>query len=882
MARIPTATYRLQLHAKFGFNAASQIADYLHQLGVSHVYCSPYLQAAPSSNHGYDVVDHHKVNEELGGSEAHDKFCKRLGECKLGQVLDIVPNHMAISGRRNRLWWDVLENGPSSRYASYFDIDWNVPDETIRNKTLVPILGDHYGRVLSRHEIKVERNGAEFVIKYFENELPAAPKSLPFILSEAAVKSGSDYLAFLSHSLDLLPRPTATDQVSLTQRHRDKELIRVLLARLFQEVPFIAEAVDAGLRELNGNVDRLDQFLERQNFRLAFWRAAEQDLAYRRFFDVNTLVGLHMESPHVFSDTHAVILNWLREGVLDGIRVDHPDGLRDPREYFERLRKEAPDVWILGEKILEPGEKLRRDWPINGTTGYDYLNEVSGLFVDRTKETELNRIYEQFTGASTDYAAVCRDKKHRVLRDLLGSDVNRLTTLLFDICKMHRNQRDYTRHDVIRALREVVSCFPVYRTYVVPERNEITADDERYINEAIETAKQNRPEIEADLFNFMRDILLLRVRGTSEAEFVMRFQQFTGPAMAKGVEDTVFYNYNRLVSLNEVGGDPGRFGITPEEFHEYGAETQDSFPTTMLASSTHDTKRSEDVRARINLLSEMPEQWEAALKRWSEINSSLKTDGAPDPNTEYFLYQTLVGAWPIDTERLLPYVEKATREAKSQTNWLSPNKAFEEGTKQFIEGLYQNDAFQEDLQNFVQVLIEPGRINSLSQLLLKLTSPGIPDTYQGCELWDLSLVDPDNRRPVDYEKRRQLLRELPKLNAQQVWDRCDEGLPKLWATYHALHLRREHPDYFGPEANYTPIFAEGSKAEHLIGYGRGEKVIALTPRLVMKLADNWEDTTVIIPVGHWRNCLTDSVVNSGKQRLTEVFGDFPVALLVRE
>ena len=882
MARIPTATYRLQLHANFGFDAASQIADYLHQLGISHVYCSPYLQAAPGSKHGYDVVDHHKVNEELGGSEAHDKFCKHLGECDLGQVLDIVPNHMATSGRRNRLWWDVLENGPSSRYAPYFDIDWNVPDEMIRNKTLIPILGDHYGRVLSRHEIKVERKGGEFVVKYFENEFPAAPKSLPLILADAAVKSGSDYLAFLSHSLDLLPRPTATDQVSLTQRHRDKELIRVLLGRLFNEVPFIAEATDSVLKELNGNADKLDHFLERQNFRLAFWRAAEQDLVYRRFFDVNTLVGLRMESPQVFADTHAVILNWLREGVLDGIRVDHPDGLRDPRQYFERLRKESPDVWILGEKILEPGEKLRREWPINGTTGYDYLNEVSGLFVDSEKEAELNRIYEQFTGAPTNYPAVCRDKKHRVLRDLLGSDVNRLTTLLLDICRTHRNQRDFTRHDVIRAIREVVACFPVYRTYVVPERNEITADDEHYVNEAIEAAKGHRPEIDADLFDFMRDILLLRIHGTLETEFVMRFQQFTGPAMAKGVEDTVFYNYNRLVSLNEVGGNPGRFGIAPGEFHRYCAETQSSFPTTMLGLSTHDTKRSEDVRARINLLSEIPDQWEGALRKWSEMNSSLKANGAPDPNTEYFLYQTLIGAWPISVERLLPYMEKATREAKAQTNWLSPHKAFEEGTKQFIENLYKSECFQKELEGFVQPLIEPGRINSLSQLLLKLTSPGIPDTYQGCELWDLSLVDPDNRRSVDYEKRRQLLRELPSLNVQQVWDRCDEGLPKLWTTYHALQLRRKYPEYFGPEADYAPIFAEGSKAEHLVGYRRGENVLVLVPRLVMKLGGSWDDTTVMVPVGTWRNHLTNLVVNSGKQRLGGIFSNFPVALLARE
>ena len=433
MARIPTATYRLQLHANFGFDQASEIADYLYELGVSHVYSSPYLQAAPGSQHGYDVVDHHKVNEELGGADAHNRFCEHLGKVGLGQVLDIVPNHMAISGRRNRLWWDVLENGPSSRYSPYFDINWNSPDETVKNKILVPILGDHYGRALSRHEIKVERRGADFVILYFDNELPVAPKSLPTLLAPAAAETGSDYLAFIADSYTLLPRPTATDFASLAQRHRDKEVIRGMLERLFHDVPFIAEAVDTVIGELNRDVDKLDSFLERQNHRLAFWRAAEQDLVYRRFFDVNTLVGLRMEDRHVFSDTHALILRWLREGVLDGIRIDHPDGLLDPKQYFERLREEASDVWILGEKILEPGEKLRPDWPIDGTTGYDFLNEVGGLLVQQSNEEEFNRLYTAFTGQATDYPEACRDKKHRVLRDLLGSDVNRMTELLVDI-----------------------------------------------------------------------------------------------------------------------------------------------------------------------------------------------------------------------------------------------------------------------------------------------------------------------------------------------------------------------------------------------------------------------------------------------------------------
>lgn len=880
MPRIPTATYRLQLHAEFGFDAASEIADYLGALGISHVYCSPYLQAAPGSKHGYDVVDHHKVNEELGGPEAHDRFCKKLGACRLGQVLDIVPNHMAISGRRNHLWWDVLENGPSSRYAPYFDIDWNTSEASLQNKMLVPILGDHYGRVLARGEITIGRNRTEFVVRYFDNELPVAPKSLPTILAPAAARSGSDYLAFLSDSLDLLPAPSLTDSVSLTKRHRDKAIIQGLLDHRLNEVPHIADAVDDELKEINRNPDRLHDFLERQNFRLAYWRTAEQDLIYRRFFDVNTLVGLRMERYQVFADTHAVLLRWLREGVLDGIRVDHPDGLQDPRGYFEHLRKEATDVWILGEKILEPGEKLRPEWPIDGTTGYDYLNQAGGLLVNPGNEEEFNRIYTEFTGESTDYIAVCRDKKHRVLRDLLGSDVNRLTTLLVEICKSHRDRRDYTRHDVIRAIREVVACFPVYRTYVVPERQEITADDEHYVHQAIKTAKSFRPELEGDLFDFIGEVLLLKVRGVKEAEFVQRFQQFTGPAMAKGVEDTVFYNYNRLISLNEVGGDPGVFGVDPRDYHSWCTETQRSHPHTMLGSSTHDTKRSEDVRARISLLSEIPLEWESALQRWREMNSGLKGHAGPDANTEYFLYQTLIGTWPIEQDRLTAYMEKACREAKVQTSWLLPNKAFEEATKNFIEGLYRSEKFQADFEAFVKPLVKLGRVNSLSLLLLKLTSPGIPDMYQGTELWDLSLVDPDNRRPVDYGIRRQLLAELSNLSAAEAWERQEEGLPKLLLLTKIIRLRQQRPTDFGPEAFYTPLKARGGKEEHLIAYQRGENIIAMAPRLVMALGDSWGDTSLRLPEGEWRSALTESNFE-GRLRVGDVLGPFPVELLVR-
>ncbi len=904
MPRVPTSTYRVQLHAEFGFDDAAAIADYLRQLGISHIYCSPYLQAAPGSKHGYDIVDHHSVNEELGGSKAHERFSERLGDFHLGQVLDIVPNHMAVSGRRNRYWWDVLENGPSSPYATYFDIDWDSPDPRLRDRLLVPILGDHYGRVLSRKEIQVKRHEGEFYLEYFDHQLPVSPRSSPIILSPAAQACGSDYLAFLSDSFARLPAFTQTDRSSVVERHRDKAVIRNLLDRLLLEVPFIADAVDRMLDRLNNDDDALDNFVEHQNYRLAFWRTAEQDLGYRRFFDINTLVGLRVEDPQVFFDSHALILTWLRNGVLDGVRIDHPDGLRDPRGYFEHLRKEAGDVWIVAEKILEPGEPFRTEWPIDGSTGYEFLNESMGLFVDSENEREFTSFYERFTGESSDYRVVCRDNKHRVLRDLLGSDINRLTMLFFDICELHRKHRDYTREDLIRALRETVACFPVYRTYVVPERDEISEDDIRYIGEAIDLAKANRPELDPELLDFLSDILLLRVHGTLETEFVMRFQQFTGPAMAKGVEDTVFYSYSRLISLNEVGGDPGRFGVSPQEFHAFCEQIQKTRPQTMLASSTHDTKRSEDVRARINLLSEIPVAWADAVERWSAMNEKYKTDGMPDRNTEYFLYQTLLGAWPIGTCRLLPYMKKACREAKTQTSWHAPNEQFEAATRAFIEAIYKDVQFLGDFKNFLEPLIEPGRINSLAQVLLKLTAPGIPDIYQGAELWDLSLVDPDNRRPVDYNFRRRLIAEIPRLDAEQVWSRIDEGLPKLWTIHHALRVRHEYPEAF--QGAYTPLLASGSKSCRIVSYSRGADVVVVVPRLLLKLdrlvrrlrdrqrshivgprlllkLDRlWGDTALDLPPGRWRNRLTGDQVPGGPVQVGEILRRFPVALLVRE
>ncbi|MHC5537276.1 malto-oligosyltrehalose synthase, partial [Singulisphaera rosea] len=778
--QVPLATYRVQMHAGFGFDAAAAVADYLHELGISHLYASPYLQAGKGSTHGYDVLNHRKVSDELGGEEAHDRLCRTLGDNDLGQILDIVPNHMSIASRDNVWWWDVLENGPSSRYAGYFDVDWDSPEAKLHNMVLLPVLGDHYGRVVEAGEIQIQRVGGSFTFHYFDNVMPIAPRSLNDLLQRAARRCDSPDLAFAADAFGNLPISTAIDWASVTRRHRDKEVLRKQLERLCAEEPRVAAAIDQVVEEINASSTEIDLLLDRQNYRLAYWRTAGQELDYRRFFDINTLVSIRMEDERVFNDTHVMVLKWVREGVLDGLRVDHPDGLRDPVQYFQRLRQAAPEGWIVVEKILEPGESLPEDWPVDGTTGYDFLNRLGGLWIDGTNEASINDIYTRFTGMSTDYLAMVHDKKYLVLKQLFASDVSRLTSLLIQICERQKRYRDYTRRELNALLREVIACFPVYRTYVCEETGQVTARDTRYVFEAIEAVKERRADIDVDLLDFLRDLLLLRVRGPLESELVMRFQQNTGPVMAKGVEDTVFYNYNRMTALNEVGGDPGRYGLSVEAFHSECTETQRLWPRSMLATTTHDTKRSEDVRARIALLSEIPEAWAEAIERWASRNGRHKTAGAPDRNTEYLLYQTLVGAWPIDVPRLTEYMLKAVREAKAETSWNDPVPEYEDALKDFVAALLGDAGFVADLERFVVGLVEPGRVNSLAQVLIKLTAPGVPDIYQGNELWDLSLVDPDNRRPVDYGIRRELLASLKSATAEQIMARSDEGLPKLW------------------------------------------------------------------------------------------------------
>ena len=877
--RTPSSTYRLQLHKGFTFDDAAAIAQYLYDLGVTHVYSSPYLQAAPGSMHGYDVVDHQRVNQELGGSEAHQRFSKTLGENGLGQVLDIVPNHMSL-GKENRYWWDVLENGVTSRYASFFDIDWQPQEERLRDKVLVPILGDQYGRALQNGDVKVIRKGVEFQVEAAGQTLPTAPTSLPAILFRAAEYAKSDTLSFLAASFGRLPVPEAWDRWVILARNRDKVVLSKLLSRLCAEEEKVCEAIDRSVGELNANLDALDDFLTQQNYRLAYWKTADQQLGYRRFFDVNTLIGLRMEREHVFEETHALIIEWLRAGVLDGIRVDHPDGLRDPLEYFYRLREHVPDGWIIGEKILEPGEYLRENWPINGTSGYDFMNAVLGTLFHPVGMAELNKIYGDFTGQPTVFPPIAHDKKMMVMEQALGSDVNRLTSLFVEICEQNRNQRDFTRVEIQRAIVAICSCFAIYRTYVQPDREEINEEDRQTIERAVTCARDNRPDIDVSLFEFMRDVLTMVVRGKKETEFVLRFQQFTSPVMAKGVEDTAFYCYNRLIAACEVGGDPGRDGLSVEDFHTYNAKMQESHPLTMTTLSTHDTKRSDDVRARLAVLSEIPRDFRKILRRWSRMNA--KVSAGVDRNTEYFFYQTVIGAWPIEKDRVSAYMEKATKEAKQQTSWTASNKEFEDALKTFIDGTLQSPEFCAEVENFVGQIREAGRVNSLAQTLLKQTAPGVPDLYQGSELWDLSLVDPDNRRPVDYDLRRRLLVEMQTLTVDEIVRRGDEGMTKLWTIHQSLRLRREHSEWFRRDAGYASFLARGRKREHVIAFKRGESVITVVPRHPMLLGGSWVDTTLTLPEGSWIDRLSGVGHRGGTVRMDALLLKFPVALLVKE
>jgi (1->4)-alpha-D-glucan 1-alpha-D-glucosylmutase len=877
----PRATYRIQLNSDFDFYAAAEIIPYLAKLGISHLYCSPCMQAAPGSTHGYDVVDYQHLSKELGGPLGFERMNAALSEAGMSQILDIVPNHMAITGPENPWWWDVLENGPASRYSSYFDVDWEPPEARLRNTVLLPVLGDHYGRVLEAGQIKLFRDGADFIFRYMDRTFPVAPRSLDMILAQAGKHAESDELLFIADSLSALPMPTTTDPEALRRRYRDIKVLKGEITRIIQSSPELATAIDDTIKATNADHDLLHAMLERQNYRLAFWRAAGRDLGYRRFFDINNLIGLHMENEEVFDETHRLVIRWLREGVLDGVRVDHIDGLRDPLTYLKRISSRAPEAWVVVEKILQRDERLRESWPVAGTTGYEFLNRVCGLFIDPDGEDPLTRLYREFTGISADYPEITRESKEYVARDILGSELNRLTEVFVEVCENDRRHRDYTRHELHEALVTLAARFTVYRTYFSADERKGDADDIIRISQAIDAAKADRPDLDSELFDFLRQILALEVQGSFETELALEFQQFTGPVMAKSIEDTAFYRYNLFIALNEVGADPAAFGIGLEEFHEACAETQRRWPRTLLGTSTHDTKRSEDVRARLVVLSEIPDQWSRAVQRWAELNRA-HWSAEPDRNVEYLIYQTMVGAWPISKERVWQYVNKAIREAKLKTSWTNPDQEYERNVRGFVEGIFGNTAFISDLARFVDTVVPFGNINSLAQMLLKLTSPGVPDLYQGTELLDFSLVDPDNRRPVDYKLRSSLLTAVASASVDEVLKRPEPGIAKLWLTHKTLALRRARPALFGPYAAYEPLTASGQRAKHVVAFVRGGGAITVVPRLVVGLGSQWKDTALAFPAGRWRNLFGDEIYEGETIALSAILKRFAVALLVRE
>jgi len=822
------ATYRLQLSSRFAFERVCDVLPYLRDLGISHLYLSPCLKAAAGSTHGYDVVDPSDVNPELGGSKGFERLCEAAAQIGVGLVLDIVPNHMAAAGRQNRWWWDVLAKGLASRYAGFFDIRWDHPDPGLRGKVLLPILGAELERCLAARQVQIRKQGGEFVVAYFEHEMPASRASLDELLQAAGGPDGA--------------------------------------------------GADAAIAAVNADPARLKRFLDRQHYRLAFWRCANRELNYRRFFDIHQLAGVRVEEEEVFDATHELVLRWVAEGRVDGLRVDHPDGLRDPAGYLRRLRASAPRAWVVVEKILEPGETLRREWPVAGTTGYDFLNVLGGLFIDSRAEHPLTELYRDFTGESVDCGEIVRAAKRQVLEQLFVGEVTHLTELLARAAQEPKGRTGELR----RALTELIACFPVYRTYILPEAGCAAAEDRAVVRRAVAEAAVRAHDVRPRVWRKIEDLLLLARTGEPAGDFVLRFQQLTGPAMAKGLEDTVFYRFNRLVALNEVGGDPAVFGITLDAFHAFCRRIQAEWPQTQLASATHDTKRGEDTRLRVGLLSEVPRRWADAVRRWSRMNARFRRSGVPDANTEYFFYQTLAGAWPIDCDRLTSAMLKAAKEAKVHTSWTDPDPVYEESLRVFIEAVMRHADFTTDLSAFLEPLAWPAVVTSLAQSLIKCTAPGVPDIYQGTELWDCSLVDPDNRRPVDFELRRRLLAEIGTLPVGEILNRYAEGLPKLFMLQRVLAVRRRFAEAFGPEGGYRPLAATGERAGHLVAFMRGGWAVTLAPRLVVGLDGDWRDTVVELPAGAWKNVFSGQSFSGGAHEPARLFARFPVALLMRE
>ena len=898
---IPRATYRVQLNAGFTFRDAAGVVPYLAALGVSHLYCSPYFRARSGSAHGYDVVDHNSFNPEIGDDADFEHLVGVLRAHDMGHLVDIVPNHVGILGTDNAWWMDLLENGESSVYAGFFDIDWAPSTPERAHKILVPVLADPYATALERGELELrfERDSGSFAAFYGPHRLPLDPRTYPRILDRVAALVSSSELENIRRALAALPDRRAPTPEQVAERSREKEAHKRRLAALAASNGAVATALDVAVRSFTGtsgepaSFDALHELLELQAFHLAYWRVASEDINYRRFFDVNDLAALRVENEEVFEATHRRVLQLAASGRIDGLRVDHVDGLYDPRGYLRRLQRRIGEVrgvelpralYLVVEKISLSFEHLPDDWPVHGETGYHFANVVNRMLIDAATRTRMDRVYRALSAEAQEWRDVAYECQQLILRRSLASELNVATNQLARIARSDRSTRDFTFNNLRQALAEVIACFPVYRTYVAKA---VSDSDRRYVEWAIAAARRRRAASEAPVFDFVRAALLLQLPAASDAQlrahraFAMKFQQITAPITAKGIEDTALYRYNRLLALNEVGGEPGNYGGGGvRAFHADAEYRARHWPHEMLATSTHDTKRSEDVRARLAVLSEMTTPWRDAVRRWTRINRRRKreVDGVPAPssNDEYHFYQTLLGSWPLAEPdaagvaeyraRVEAYMIKAVREAKAHTSWTETGAAYEDALLQFMRSALEpreNNLFLADFLTFLRPVARFGLLNSLSQTLCKLTAPGVPDIYQGNEVWDFSLVDPDNRRAVDYHRRGVLLADLERdserLPLEDMLEHMEDGRCKLLLTWRTLQLRRAAPRLFS-HGDYRRLRVHGSRGHHLCAFMRRSErraAVVIAPRLYRRLLDDparlplgsevWEDTLIELP-----------------------------------
>jgi (1->4)-alpha-D-glucan 1-alpha-D-glucosylmutase len=944
-ARTPNSTYRLQLNKSFTFKDAHAIVDYLHALGISDCYASSYLTAVPGSPHGYDVADPTTLNPEIGTEDDYWQWIDALRARHMGHVLDLVPNHMGIAQSANPWWQDVLENGPSSRFAHFFDIEWHPVKAELADKLLIPILGDQYGAVLERQELRLAFEEGAFLVRYFDNVLPIATDTFSFVLGvhlDAWLAdhpgADADELQSILTSSRNLPLRGSRDPDDIATRAREKEIVKRRLAALSAASADVRALIDAGVTHFNGVADQprsfddLDRLLNQQSYRLAHWRVAAEEINYRRFFDVNQLAALRMEDPSVFEAVHRFALELVRRGAATGLRVDHVDGLYAPGEYLRRLQAHCENgedvgLFIVVEKILGAGEQLSRDWPVAGTTGYEFAAVVNNLFVDRRNARALDDISTRFSRDRRErlsFADLAYRSKKQVMHETMSGDINMLGHQLNLFSERNRHFRDFTLYNLISTIKEVIACFPVYRTYVT-EDEPVSEHDRRYIAEAIRGAKRRAPGVTSLVFDFIERLLLKQTpvwtaeESADRARFIGKFQQITSPVAAKGIEDTALYTHNRLLSLNEVGSDPTCFGLDPSAVHAWLGERQRQWPCALSTTSTHDTKRGEDVRARIDVLSEIPDAWKAAALKWRTLNRRFKTDVggalAPDPNEEYLLYQTLVGVWPFDpvtsefVDRICAYMTKALRESKAHTSWLSPDEEYEEAVRRFVRRILdpkRGGPFLDAFVPFQSRVAELGIYNGLAQLLVKITAPGIPDFYQGTELWDLNLVDPDNRRPVDYAHRREILEALTcrravddgKMAAELLASRKD-GRIKMFVTARALAARQQLRHAFNGE--HVPLYTAGERAGSVFAFvwrHGSEYAVTCVPRLLASvipdaaappLGDVWLDTSVALPADAptvFRDVFTGATIERERGNtaptitVATLFAQLPVAMLV--